>query len=263
MVFAENTFNTFRSAGQFVPFSVDKQTIVFPGFDGGAEWGGSAVDTRTGVIYINANEMAWTGGLTANRTGLGPGEQAYDNLCASCHGDRRQGSPPAFPSLIGVDKRLSPTQIAGTIRQGKGRMPAFPMVNDATLPALIRYLEQGEEAASQGGNAPANDKQEMTSIRRRHTIPAAGPAGAASYTAHCAICHGDHREGITPSFPALIGIGSRMPRPRCSNSSTRAKVACQASPNCRATNSRHCFAIWTCQNAFHSRGHCLLARMRS
>ena len=61
-------FKTFRSAGQFVPFSVDKQTIVFPGFDGGAEWGGSAVDIRTGVIYINANEMAWTGGLTANKS---------------------------------------------------------------------------------------------------------------------------------------------------------------------------------------------------
>ena len=76
-----------------MPFSVDKQTIVFPGFDGGAEWGGSAVDTRTGVIYINANEMAWTGGLTANRAGLGPGETAYNNLCASCHGDRRQDRP--------------------------------------------------------------------------------------------------------------------------------------------------------------------------
>src|SRR6185437_12034651 len=40
------------------------------------------------------------------------------------------------------------------------------------------------------------------------------PAGEASYAAHCAICHGDHREGITPSFPALVGIGSRMPRPQ-------------------------------------------------
>ena len=94
-------------------------------------------------------------------------------------------------------------------------MPAFPMVNDATLPALIHYLEQGEEAASRSGGAPANDKQEMTSVHGRHAASAsADPAGAASYAAHCAICHGDHREGITPSFPALIGIGSRMPRPQ-------------------------------------------------
>ncbi len=206
--FAIDKFKTFRSAGQFVPFSVDKQTIVFPGFDGGAEWGGSAVDVKTGVIYINANEMAWTGGLTANQTGLGPGEETYDHLCASCHGDHREGSPPAFPSLIGIEKRLTDAQIAATIREGKGRMPAFPMVNDATLPALIHYLEQGEEAASHN----ASDKQEMTSVPAAGTSVVPDPAGAASYAAHCAVCHGDDREGIPPSYPALIGIGSRMPR---------------------------------------------------
>lgn len=211
--FAENKFKTFRSAGQFVPFSVDKQTIVFPGFDGGAEWGGSAVDIKTGVIYINANEMAWTGGLTANKTGLGPGEETYDHLCASCHGEHREGSPPAFPSLVNVDKRLSSAQIASTIRQGKGRMPAFPMVNDATLPALIHYLEEGQENGSGAGHP--DSKQEMTSIHTSTNAPASDdPAGAASYAAHCAICHGDHREGIIPSFPALIGIGSRMPQPQ-------------------------------------------------
>jgi glucose dehydrogenase len=209
--FAEDKFRTFRSAGQFVPFRVDKQTIVFPGFDGGAEWGGSAVDIKTGVIYINANEMAWTGGLTANKSGIGPGEEAYDNLCASCHGEHREGSPPAFPSLINVDERLSYAQITATIRQGKGRMPAFPMVNDATLPALIHYLEQGKENAAPG--VSTEGKQEMTSIHGSSSAPASNdPAGAQSYAEHCAICHGDHREGISPSFPALIGIGSRLPQ---------------------------------------------------
>ncbi len=207
--FAEDKFKSFHSAGQFVPFSVDKQTIVFPGFDGGAEWGGSAVDIKSGVIYINANEMAWTGGLTENKSGLGPGEEAYDNLCASCHGEHREGSPPAFPSLVNVEKRLTYAQIASTIRQGKGRMPAFPVVNDTTLPALIHYLEDSEEDAS--APARADGKQEMTSAQASKSASAANnPAGAQSYAAHCAICHGDQREGISPSFPALIGIGSRM-----------------------------------------------------
>ena len=206
---AREKFRTLRSEGQFVPFSVDAQTIVFPGFDGGAEWGGSAVDTKTGVIYINANEMAWTGGLTENKSGSGPGEETYNNLCATCHGDHREGSPPAFPSLVGVDKRLSAAEIASTIHQGKGRMPAFPMVNDAMLPALIAYVEHGKEAAGEA----AGDKQEMASV---HALGSAAvvrdPAGAQSYAVHCAICHGDHREGIAPSFPALMGVGSRMPR---------------------------------------------------
>ncbi len=39
-------FRAFRSEGQFVPFSVGKDTVVFPGFDGGAEWGGPAADPR-------------------------------------------------------------------------------------------------------------------------------------------------------------------------------------------------------------------------
>jgi glucose dehydrogenase len=207
--FAEDTFKSFRSAGQFVPFSVDQQTIVFPGFDGGAEWGGSAVDVRTGVIYINANEMAWTGGLTANKTGLGPGEETYDNLCASCHGEHREGSPPAFPSLVNIDKRLSSAQIASIIRQGKGRMPAFPVVNNATLTALIHYLEQGKEDASTA--VRGDGKQEMTSVQASANASAASdPAGAESYAANCAICHGNSREGSPPAFPSLVNIDKRL-----------------------------------------------------
>ncbi|HEX6770932.1 MAG TPA: c-type cytochrome, partial [Acidobacteriaceae bacterium] len=206
-LYAQEKFRTFRSAGQFVPLSVGKPTVIFPGFDGGAEWGGSAVDVKSGVIYINANEMAWTGTLIVNRTGLGPGEDAYNKYCASCHGDHRQGSLPAFPSLVGVEKRLSDQQIAGTIRGGKGRMPAFPMIDDATLPALIHYMENGSKSA-----AASSDKQEMAATHAAGESTASNREGAASYAAHCAICHGDNREGITPSFPALVGIGSRMPR---------------------------------------------------
>ncbi len=33
--------------------------MIFPGFDGGAEWGGAAWDPKTGILYINSNEMAW------------------------------------------------------------------------------------------------------------------------------------------------------------------------------------------------------------
>ncbi|HYM09763.1 MAG TPA: PQQ-binding-like beta-propeller repeat protein, partial [Bryobacterales bacterium] len=47
-----------RSAGQFVPPSFEG-TVVFPGFDGGGEWGGGAFDPETGLFYVNANEMAW------------------------------------------------------------------------------------------------------------------------------------------------------------------------------------------------------------
>jgi quinoprotein glucose dehydrogenase len=66
---AVEQFRGFASGGPFTPLRTDKQTVVFPGFDGGAEWGGSAANPKTGVIYLNANDVAWTGGLTATKDG--------------------------------------------------------------------------------------------------------------------------------------------------------------------------------------------------
>jgi mono/diheme cytochrome c family protein len=39
---------------------------------------------------------------------------------------------------------------------------------------------------------------------------AADANGAAAYALHCAICHGDQREGILPGFPPLLGIGRQL-----------------------------------------------------
>ena len=60
---AVKEFETFRNGGQFFPIAVNKQTIVFPGFDGGGEWGGPAIDPATDTLYVNANALANTGGL--------------------------------------------------------------------------------------------------------------------------------------------------------------------------------------------------------
>ncbi|PYV89830.1 MAG: pyrrolo-quinoline quinone, partial [Acidobacteria bacterium] len=132
----------FRSEGQFVPFSVGKDTVIFPGFDGGAEWGGPAVDAETGIIYINSNEMAWTGALAPN-TGENSPRAIYMSQCSVCHGEKMTGSPPAMPSLIGVGERLTPAQIAVTIKSGKGRMPGFPNLTEDQLFALIDFLTSG------------------------------------------------------------------------------------------------------------------------
>src|SRR6201995_5894478 len=55
---ALSRFNKLRSDGQFIPGST-QGTIIFPGFDGGAEWGGAAFDPASHRLYVNANEMAW------------------------------------------------------------------------------------------------------------------------------------------------------------------------------------------------------------
>ena len=159
---AVKQFRTFRSEGQFVPFSVGKQTIVFPGFDGGAEWGGPAVDPATGVIYVNANDIAWTGGLIENKS-AGLGTDIYENQCAVCHGDDRAGDSPAYPSLLDIDKRLTPAQITRAIRDGGGRMPPFDNLRQSELDALIAYLRTGKDA--EPANAASEYKQEVGQSR--------------------------------------------------------------------------------------------------
>ena len=140
---AVEKFRTFRSEGQFVPFSIGKDTVIFPGFDGGAEWGGPAVDPATGIIYVNANEMAWTGALAEN-TGENSPKGIYLSQCGVCHGEKMAGSPPAIPTLIGVADRIPWKQIAVTIKNGKGRMPGFPNLTDDQMSALVDYLTSGE-----------------------------------------------------------------------------------------------------------------------
>jgi quinoprotein glucose dehydrogenase len=140
---AVEKFKQFRSEGQFIPFSAGKDTVIFPGFDGGAEWGGPAVDAETGVIYINSNEMAWTGALAPN-TGENSPRAIYMSQCSICHGENMTGSPPAMPSLIGVGERLTPAQMAATIKNGKGRMPGLPNLTEDQSYAVISFLLSGE-----------------------------------------------------------------------------------------------------------------------
>jgi glucose dehydrogenase len=193
---AARQFATFRSAGQFVPLSLDRQTVIFPGFDGGAEWGGSAVDLKTSVIYINANDLPWTGGLTPTTTGGSLGSQVYQSQCAICHGGDRRGAPPAFPSLVDIDKRLTDAQITTIIHGGKGRMPSFPNVENARLTAVLHYLKDAT-AEIAAPTAPASPNR--TEL-----------AGAAIYAHNCALCHSPDLLGAPSNYPGLIGVRTRL-----------------------------------------------------
>ncbi len=141
---AEGQFAKFRSEGLFVPLSVGVDTVVFPGFDGGAEWGGQAVDPTTGLYYVNANDLAWTGALAPSDAGLGA-RAVYLRDCASCHRDDLEGTPPAIPTLVGIGQRKTQQEMQATIRQGGGRMAGFPSLTRQAVSALAHYLATGED----------------------------------------------------------------------------------------------------------------------
>jgi glucose dehydrogenase len=198
---AVKAFRSFRNGGQFYPFAVGQQTVLFPGFDGGAEWGGPAIDPVHNVIYINETEMVWTGAIAPSRA-HSPGEALYQSQCAMCHGVDRAGSPPTFPSLVNVTNRLPNEKVVSTIQHGAGRMPSFPNIQGEHLESLLTYLR------ATGAAAPPRELQSAPAAQHPQA-PSVDPAGAKVYAEQCAACHGEKLEGIQPA-PGLVGIGSRM-----------------------------------------------------
>lgn len=146
----------FRNAntGMFQPLEVDKQTIVLPGADGGGEWGGAAVDPE-GIMYVNANEMAWLFSLVKTSVGkdsdLSLGHALYNNYCIACHGAERKGNPASgFPSLIDVKQQMKRNEISKLITNGKGMMPGFAQIGATEKQAMVDFLfgEEKTEAPS-------------------------------------------------------------------------------------------------------------------
>jgi quinoprotein glucose dehydrogenase len=145
---ALKTFREYKYAGMFQPPSVDG-LVVLPGYDGGAEWGGPAFDPETGLLYVNANEMAWLLRLIPRDD-----RSLYNNACATCHGDDRRGSTNA-PSLLDVAQRRSRDEMARIIREGTGRMPAFAeMLGTAAINDMVNYLVTGHAVADTSATRP-------------------------------------------------------------------------------------------------------------
>jgi quinoprotein glucose dehydrogenase len=139
-------FRKTKTGPQFTPPS-HEGTFVFPGFDGGAEWGGQAFDPESGLYYVNANEMAWILRIVDQPKVVSKenAHQLYQRHCASCHRADRKGTPPEFPSLLNLTKRYSDDEVVALIREGAGRMPAFSKLSGGERRAIARYAMSGEE----------------------------------------------------------------------------------------------------------------------
>lgn len=118
--------------------------ILFPGYDGAAEWGGTASDPEDGIIYVNANEMPWIMQMGVNDmdfSNLPLGEATYEKYCVSCHQTDRKGlAASGFPSLIDIELRKSRDEILEIITNGKGMMTGFPYLKKEEKNALLRFL---------------------------------------------------------------------------------------------------------------------------
>ncbi|HKO18330.1 MAG TPA: c-type cytochrome, partial [Acidobacteriaceae bacterium] len=128
--------------------------------------------TPSGAFFQVETEPAGTKGASKI------GAAVYAKNCSICHGDHREGNPPAFPPLTGIRHMMTPQQIAQLVRTGKGRMPAFTALPDQQLQALVTWLSQPEGPAA------------ATELAANANSSSRAQAGAALFRQNCAFCHG-------------------------------------------------------------------------
>ncbi len=127
-------------------------SLVLPGFDGGAEWGGAAADPE-GVLYVNSSEMPWILKMVdlpkSDGSNIGQGQRLYATHCPGCHGLNRQGNG-ANPNLVNIKERRTEQFLGQIIRQGKGQMPSYGHLSDEDRAAIVAYLTDKKTAGNAG-----------------------------------------------------------------------------------------------------------------
>ncbi|APQ17308.1 outer membrane protein assembly factor BamB family protein [Maribacter hydrothermalis] len=146
-------------------------TLLLPGYDGAAEWGGAGVDPDDGILYVNSNEMAWNLQMNIKKTPIEEltiGSTIYSNKCATCHQPYRTGvSSSGFPSLIDIQLKKSKNEIVSIITNGKGMMTGFPTLSATEKEALVQFLFNEEETNT-------NDKMEIASSENLYVYQHSG-----------------------------------------------------------------------------------------
>lgn len=123
-----------------------KGSIVFPGIDGGAEWGGMAYDPQRRRLFINANEIPWQLKMVELEDGTQSPEYAYMMLCSGCHGTDLRGDGVSVPGLHDLSERMSLWSAWQLINKGRGRMPGFDNMPALAKASVLYYVWTADES---------------------------------------------------------------------------------------------------------------------
>lgn len=143
-----------RTGSAYLPVT-RQRTIIFPGTDGGAQWGGAAVD-RDGIMYVPAKEIPVYTSLTdaPQPERLTSGKKLYQQHCASCHGaDLRGDHSGAYPSLISISTRASADELKELLKKGRGMMPTFTYLSAPQRDAIIAFISGKKDTTMTNSSA--------------------------------------------------------------------------------------------------------------
>jgi quinoprotein glucose dehydrogenase len=123
-----------RNQGLFTPPGL-RNTVEMPGNNGGANWGGAAVDPTNGTLYVVSKDLPAMLKLEpeiplaipVNGSPAQQGLAVYQAKCLICHHADLKGQPPTVPSLVDIGARLNPQRVDDVVRHGRGQMPAFAL----------------------------------------------------------------------------------------------------------------------------------------
>ncbi|UZD24086.1 PQQ-binding-like beta-propeller repeat protein [Algoriphagus halophytocola] len=154
-------------SGLYIPPSDKYETITMPGALGGASYGNTGTNPEKGIMYIMAQDYASIYKLSKVvpvEPVLSDDEKnkistLYEGSCQTCHGEGMKGSG-AGPSLINVGSRYSYDEFKTLLSEGRGRMPAFVHIEEATILAMHRYL--GGSPSRFRGMMNASEAPEIT-----------------------------------------------------------------------------------------------------
>ena len=161
-----------RNEGLFTPPGT-RNTVQMPGNNGGANWGGAAVDPTAGMLFVVSKDLPAMlrlepeskGQASASDTPEQRGRLVFEAHCQRCHAVDSRANSPGISSLADIGGRLNRPQIENVIRQGTGPMPGFPRIQAGDLDSLMAYLYNPSRAARTASNRPYTDETLPTGTR--------------------------------------------------------------------------------------------------
>lgn len=163
-----------RNEGLFTPPGLT-ETISLPGARGGSNWGSGAANPTKGLMYLNTQDWPTIYKLSledplgkrSSRTGA---MALYEARCQACHGVNGVPAGSGPPPLAAIGRRLPVNSFRISVRNGRGKMPAFQDLDDNEVGQLFRYLDGLE------GPAGAGEKPVSTRAMARGPVVASGGA---------------------------------------------------------------------------------------
>lgn len=150
---------------QFTPPSDKYETVILPGPLGGANYGNTASNPEKGLMFVMSQEHPSVYQLSKveppkidlSADDHKKAQTLYDNTCKTCHGPNMEGG--VGPSLKNVSQHIFYDEFKTIVLNGRGQMPGFVHVDEASLANLYRFM--GGNPRSFNFNRRGGDEEQM------------------------------------------------------------------------------------------------------